>query len=245
MNHRKLCVGRGKPNTAAQRTRQLIEEARPAKFSSMRDLITYYDKSITARYIVKAAEKAGLEPKDLGKNTEDICEGIERASLKLLRNDRGYKTPMHAVASLVMAKNDADTAIAILGKMISAAGEGETSNELKNMTEVMKEAKGIGFKNNAHPNSESVADEILRISTHRNYRNSKNGVAVLVLSQKPDDGADIVMNDILPRLSGSEVYDLKGIVRGMLHKKKIEKGDVLLNTLQTRVEEDLRKLNAA
>jgi len=245
MNHKKLVDGR-RMGKGVPKKRELVEDVRPVKFSSMKDLVAYYDKSITGRYIVKAAEKMGLGPEDLGKNPEKICEGIERASLKLLRNDRGYKSPVHAVASLVVARNDTDSAISILGKMISAVEDGEASNELKNMTEVMKEAKSIGFKTGMGSDSELVSDEILRISTHRNYRSSKSGIAVLVLSQKPD-GADVVMSEIVPKLSGSEVYDLRGFVRNRVEKGKIVKGDYLLNTLEKRIEKDIERItgNAA
>jgi len=241
MNHRKLCVDRGKPNARKAVHSPLVEDVRPAKFSSMKDLVAYYEKSITGKYIVKAAEKMGLEPKDLGKNPEEICEGIERASLKLLRSDKGYKSPEHAVASLVVARNESDNAVAILGRMISAVENGETSNELKNMIEVIREAKSIGFKTGMGSDSELVSDEILRISTHRNYRSSKGGIAVLVLSQKPD-GADVVMSEIVPKLSGSEVYDLRGFVRNRIEKGKIVKGDYLLNTLEKRIEKDIERI---
>ncbi len=227
----------------------LVEDVRPVKFSSMDELAAYYNNSITGKYIVRAAERMGLEPKNLGKNPEEICEGIERASLKLLRNDRGYKSPVHAVASIVMAKNDAGTAIEVLEKMISAMeNEGkEQAGEFRNMADVMKEAKDIEFKINVESKSELIADEVLRISTHPNYRTSRTGIAVLVLNQRPNEGVDMVLNRLLPKLSGSEVYNLRAFVKGIMHKKKIEKGNILLNTLQTKVEEELRLMreNAA
>ena len=74
MNHRKPCVDRGKPNaqrdTQKVRASPLLEDVRPAKFSSMKDVVAYYKDSMTARYIVKSAEKMGLDPNDIVVNIQ-------------------------------------------------------------------------------------------------------------------------------------------------------------------------------
>ncbi len=213
-------------------------KTRPERFSTMNDLLDHYKGNSNHRMIITVAKEIGAKLTNLGKSTEDICDGIDGAALRLGRRDKGYKSAMHAVASLVLAKNDSDTAIALIDNMAGML-RGENRTHLRNISDMMKTAKsfGLNIETLGGGRPEITADEILRVAVHPRYKTPENGVAIVALAQKAPGAADMVKEKILPGRSGSELYCLGSYVKNLVNKQKMRAEDArpLLDEIKVRL----------
>lgn len=210
------------------------------RFSTMDDLLNSWKGNSAASSIISAAKEMGLELKHLGSDAEEINNRIGRASLKLGRKDKGYCKPVYAVISMVLAKNDRDTAMGLIESMISKAEERETKNHLTNISSIMKEAKGfgLGIEHLGSKREESTADEIVRVATNPRYHYAKNAVAIVMIGQKAPKTTEILVEEILPKCSGSELFHLGSFIRGRMNRNMIdrEEGTRLLKEIEGRLD---------
>lgn len=196
--------------------------------------------------ILETAKKMGVRLENLG-DTSEVEATIKRTARKLLDKNRGYDNAVYAVASIVLAKNDMDTAIRIIENMASKMDEGikgkEPRTHLNNMSDIMKLAKELSLDINklSSVRPEETADEILRVATHARYNNPKNGIAIVALGQKAEGTIDLVVNQIVPRCNGSELYLLNSFVNGMMNsfRKKLTEaeGVKLLEAIRSKLKE--------
>lgn len=217
-------------------------EKLPERFSSIDDLLNAWAGNQSASNIIKTAKYMGIELRHLGNSTEEINDVIGRSAFKFSRKDRGYCKPVYAVVSLILAKNEIDTAKWLIGTMIDKVGEKDTKNHLTNISRMMEEAKNMGLekKQLGSIRDESTADEIVRVATNPKYKYPKNAVAVVIIGQKADGAADLIMNNIIPNCTGTELFDLASFIKGCLHKNAISREDGL--RLLENIEMKLNKL---
>jgi len=210
-------------------------EKLPERFSSIDDLLNAWAGNQSASNIIKTAKYMGIELRHLGNSTEEINDVISR-------KDRGYCKPIYAVVSIVLAKNDIDTAKWLVGTMIDRVGEKETKNHLTNISRMMEEAKNMGLekKQLGSIRDESTADEIIRVATSPKYRYPKNAVAAVIIGQKAGGATDIIMKNIIPNCTGTELFDLASFIKGRLHKNAINREEGLL--VLENIERKLNKL---
>lgn len=215
---------------------------KPERFSNMDGLIAYFVGDHVATKIVETAKGMGIGLVNLGKDNEDICGGIEIAAKKLRQRNKGYEGgPVYAVASLVLERNDMESAIGIIENMASRL-EGNSKKHLTNVSGIMRAAKefDLDLDDLGGIRREKTADEILRVAINTRYTDGKNGIAVVVLGQKAPEAIDIIVNKILPKQdSGSKIYSLGRFIEGSAHRKKvkIEDAELLLKAIWKRLEE--------
>jgi len=200
---------------------------KPDRFSTMVDLIAHFKYHASARDIATAARRMELRLENLGRDSEDICSGIETASLKLINRNKGYLNAEYAVAGIVLANNDIDSAIEAMDKMASKTGGKEGKRHFTNISDMLKSAKELGLDVHrlGSKRSESTADEIIRVATHGRYNNPVKGLVIVALGQKAPGMVDILINTVFPRIEDSDLWCLGGYIRGMESRRKIEPED--------------------
>jgi len=200
-----------------------------AKMAYGREADNANGSQLAAR-LAEKAEKMGVRAENLGRDFEDACSNVEAAAKKLLFKNIGYEKAENAVVSIVLSKNNRDSAIEILDTLNSDA------EEIANISKMLKTAKSMGLDINDFGKYRSEAvDSLIRNSTSQVSFRPKTAVAKTIIEQRPEDAVDLVTGKILPELSDSEAYDLSGFVRRMVYKNKIKQGDVILSALQARV----------
>lgn len=212
----------------------------PDRISNMNDLLENWKGNNSAREIIRTAKKLGIGPERFGNNSEEISEIIGTASFKFSRRDRGYCKPIYAVASIILAQNDLDTAKWIIAEMTSKTEEKEVKRHLNNISAIMDETKNLGLSTEhlGSRRNQSTADEIVRVATNPKYNYPKNAIALVVLGQKAENMMDILLKNIIPKCTGSELFDLGSIIKGRTHKRviSVEQAEILLKEIGKRLD---------
>jgi len=212
----------------------------PDRNLNMNDLLEAWKGNNSASEIIRTAKELGIGPERFGNNNEEITETIGVASFKFSRKDRGYCKPIYAVASIILAQNDLDTAKLIITEMASKTEEKEVREHLTNISAIMNETKNLGLSTEhlGSKRNQSTADEIIRVATNPKYNYPKNAIALVMLGQKAENTVDILLKNIIPKCTGSELFDLGSIIRGRTHKRviSVEQAEILLKEIKKRID---------
>lgn len=212
----------------------------PDKSSDIDKLLNVWKDNQSAKEIIKTAKEFGIGPERFGSNDEEIAETIGAASFKFSRKDKGYCKPIYAVASMILAQNDLDTAKWLITEMASKTEEKEVKKHLNNISAIMDETKNLGLSTEqlGSKRNHSIADEIVRAATNPKYNYPKNAIALVMLGQKAENMVDILLKNIIPKCSGSELFDLGSIIKGRMHRRVVsmEEAEILLIEIEKRLD---------
>ena len=211
----------------------------PDRNLNINDLMEAWKGNNSASEIIRTAKELGIGPDRFGNNSDEITESIGVASFKFSRRDKGYCKPIYAVASIVLAQNDMDTAKWLIAEMASKTEEKEIKSHLTNISAIIDETKNLGLRteNLGSIRNHSTADEIIRVATSRRYNYAKNAIAIVLLKQKAEDMMDILLKNIIPNCTGSELFNLGSYIKGRLHRNKIsrEQAEILLIDIEKKL----------
>jgi len=217
------------------------EKMPPEMSLSIDDLLKRWEGSTSARLILQTAKKLNIGPDRFGNSNEEINENIGRASFKLSRRDRGYCKEIYAVASMIIAYNDMDTAKWLIREIASKMDENDVKKHLVNISDIMEEAKGLGLRTEqlGSIRTETTADEIIRVATNTKYRYPKNGLAIVMIGQKAPELKERIITSLVPKCSGTELFELKSYIMGRIGRRKmdIETGKELIKKIEERLDE--------